>query len=97
MLRKAITAFALVALVACWIYVPWNQVQTNGTGDSTVKYDRLGYGLIWEAPKADKPLISQFSKVSVQPDWFVLAILSAVFGGVAFFTFPQKNVEDKRE
>lgn len=97
MLRRSITAtaLALVALLACWLYVPWNQVQTNGTGDGSLSYDRLGYAFIWDAPKPDKAKISSYSKVSVQPDWLILSVLTLVFGGIAFFCFPKKEDRER--
>lgn len=80
MIRKIVCCVAISGFLVSVLYIPWNQVQTNGTGDGSLKYNNLGYSVIWDAPKATFPLLSSYSKVHVEPDWIPVFVAIAVFG-----------------
>ncbi|HEY9677718.1 MAG TPA: hypothetical protein V6C76_06900 [Drouetiella sp.] len=94
-MRKTLLSLCTIALIAVWCFVPWNEVQTDGTGDGILTYDRLKFGFIWQLPTATKSVISTSSKVWVQPDWVVLLAETLVIVGIGVFVYFKNKPEDE--
>ncbi len=86
MQRKQIWSLAAVLFAVIFLILPWQQVETNGTGDGLSRSQFRGYRPLLMAPALDRTLGSAPNVPTwVQPDWSLVsaeALLAASVVGI---------------
>lgn len=72
-ISKALLVVGIVALIVVCFYIPWNQVESNGTGDGLTFYRDRGYHLVTQPPELRQLQFKQ-GTATVQPNWLLLAV-----------------------
>ncbi len=71
---KLLIVSLILSLGVTWIYIPWNEVETNGTGDNIRTYNSKGFAIVIQPPLSVISTREFSGKALIEPDRQLLLV-----------------------
>ena len=85
--------YSSACILLSWLVAPWQQVESNGTGDGLLYYTFRGYDLSFMPPEVQNSLKhSTTGGVWIQVDWLMIFLEDLLLVFVATLFFVRKNL-----